>query len=95
MEAAGFVYSELLTKEMRSKAKADSARTDLVLDMKAKGKTSYSVGQHLWANMQVSDYRLFAVLKYQFVPTQYSTHCQIINIQVFINPLVASLPGKF
>ena len=30
MEAMGFVYSDILTKEMRSKAKEDRVRMDLV-----------------------------------------------------------------
>jgi len=63
MEAAGFVYSEILTKEMKAKAKTDQNRVDLVKDMKTKNRANYYVGQHLWGSMQV-----------------------------FINPLVASLP---
>ena len=62
MEAAGFVYSESLTKEMRGKAQKDSQRKDLIDAMKKSDK-SFSVAQHLWT-----------------------------TLQVFINPLVASLP---
>lgn len=53
MEAQGFVYSEILTKEMRDKAREDRARKDLVQDMVTKGRDSYSVGQHLWTTLQV------------------------------------------
>lgn len=63
MEAAGFVYSETLTKEMKGKAMQDRERKDLVDDMITKNRTSYGVAQHLWT-----------------------------TLQVFINPLVASLP---
>ncbi|EJK60904.1 hypothetical protein THAOC_18679 [Thalassiosira oceanica] len=63
MEAAGFVYSESLTLEMKDKAKADVRRNDLTDAMKKSDNKSFSVAQHLWTTMQV-----------------------------FINPLVASLP---
>jgi len=63
MEAMGFVYSAILTQEMRKKAGEDTNRLDLVKDMKRLNKTSYSVAQHLRT-----------------------------SLQVFINPLVASLP---
>lgn len=63
MEAAGFVYSESLTLEMKDKAKADVRRNDLIDAMKKSENKSFSVAQHLWTTMQV-----------------------------FINPLVASLP---
>jgi len=63
MESSGFVFSNILTSQMRSKAKEDHRRTDLVKDMITKNRTTYSVGQHLWG-----------------------------TLQVFINPLVASLP---
>ena len=51
MESMGFVYSEILTKQMRSKASEENKRTDLRRDWKS--DKSYNVGQHLWANMQV------------------------------------------
>jgi len=60
-EAAGFVYSEYLTGEMRSMAIKDQQRKDLTLDMKK--DHLYFVGQHLY-----------------------------LSGQVFINPMVASLP---
>jgi len=60
-EAAGFIYSESLTKSVRSIAMKDQNRKDLTLDMK-EGHL-YFVGQHIYLNMQV-----------------------------FINPMVASLP---
>mmetsp|Transcript_32032 Transcript_32032/g.67341 ORF Transcript_32032/g.67341 Transcript_32032/m.67341 type:complete len:383 (-) Transcript_32032:206-1354(-) len=63
MESMGFIYSDILTKEMRKKAQTDSNRRDLVEDMKTQNRTQYAVAQHLWT-----------------------------SLQVFINPLVASLP---
>ena len=63
MESSGFIYNDYLTTEMRKKAKEDSARLDLVEDMKTKGRNHYAVAQHLWT-----------------------------TLQVYINPLVASLP---
>ena len=41
----GFVYSEILTQEMRNKARQDIHRTDLVTDMVTKNRSSYNVGQ--------------------------------------------------
>lgn len=61
MEMMGFVYSEHLTNEMKSKASQDKMRNDIVAAMET--NKTYSVGQHIWSTMQV-----------------------------FINPLVASLP---
>ena len=52
MEAAGFLYSDILTQEMRFKAGEDKMRTDLVAAME-EGK-QYSVAQHLWTTMLVS-----------------------------------------
>lgn len=52
MEAAGFLYSDILTQEMRIKAGEDKMRTDLVAAME-EGK-QYSVAQHLWTTMLVS-----------------------------------------
>jgi len=63
MEAAGFVYSGILTNEMKAEAQKDNQRKDLVDDMIKQNKPSYHVAQHLWT-----------------------------TLQVFINPLVASLP---
>lgn len=60
-EAAGFVYSEFLTKQARAVGMRDQRRKDLTLDMKE--DTLYFVGQHIYLSMQV-----------------------------FINPMVASLP---
>lgn len=60
MEAAGFVYSKILTDEMKGKARQDSSRTDLVDDMITKNKTSYNVAQHLWTTLQVRTCHRFA-----------------------------------
>jgi hypothetical protein len=51
-EAAGFVYSEELTKEARSLSKKDIRRTDLTSDMSEDKK--YYVAQHVWTTVQVS-----------------------------------------
>eukprot|EP00584_Thalassiosira_punctigera_P007847 CAMPEP_0172533554 /NCGR_PEP_ID=MMETSP1067-20121228/6217_1 /TAXON_ID=265564 ORGANISM="Thalassiosira punctigera, Strain Tpunct2005C2" /NCGR_SAMPLE_ID=MMETSP1067 /ASSEMBLY_ACC=CAM_ASM_000444 /LENGTH=395 /DNA_ID=CAMNT_0013318207 /DNA_START=14 /DNA_END=1201 /DNA_ORIENTATION=+ len=61
-EAAGFVYSDYLTKSVRAQALQDQDRKDLTLDMKE--DYLYFVGQHIY-----------------------------LNAQVFINPMVASLPA--
>ena len=60
-EAAGFVYSEFLTKKSRSIALKDQQLKNLTLDMR--DDHLYFVGQHIY-----------------------------LNVQVFINPMVASLP---
>jgi len=60
-EAAGLVYSNSLTQEVRSVAQRDQGLKNLTLDMKP--DHLYYVGQHIYLNMQV-----------------------------FINPMVASLP---
>ena len=60
-EAAGFVYSEFLTKKSRSIAMKDQQLKNLTLDMR--DDHLYFVGQHIY-----------------------------LNVQVFINPIVASLP---
>ncbi|KAL7551273.1 hypothetical protein ACHAWF_014477 [Thalassiosira exigua] len=60
-EAAGFVYSEYLTTQMREIANKDNHRKDLTSNMRP--DHLYFVGQHLY-----------------------------LNLQVFINPMVASLP---
>ena len=60
-EAAGFVYSDYMTKSVRSIAMLDQQLKNLTLDMKP--DHLYFVGQHIYLNMQV-----------------------------FINPMVASLP---
>lgn len=60
-EAAGFVYSEFLTKKSRSIAMKDQQLKNLTLDMR--DDHLYFVGQHIY-----------------------------LNVQVFINPMVASLP---
>lgn len=54
MEAMGFVYSDILTKEMRSKAKEDRERMDLVPEsMRSPDKKSYNVAQHIWGTLLV------------------------------------------
>jgi len=53
MESQGFVYSEILTSEMRKKAIMDRHRRDLVKDMENKKDTSFNVGQHLWGTLLV------------------------------------------
>ncbi|KAL7543766.1 hypothetical protein ACHAXR_013076 [Thalassiosira sp. AJA248-18] len=73
MEAMGFVYSDILTNEMKKKAHEDKNRADLVKVMKqhwtkdrierTQNRTKHNIAQHLWT-----------------------------TLQVFINPLVASLP---
>jgi len=60
-EAAGFVYTEYLTKAFRAIAMTDQSRKDLTADMKE--DHLYFVAQHIY-----------------------------LNAQVFINPMVASLP---
>ena len=60
-EAAGFVYSEFLTKKSQSIAMKDQQLKNLTLDMR--DDHLYFVGQHIY-----------------------------LNVQVFINPMVASLP---
>ncbi|KAL3789256.1 hypothetical protein ACHAW5_001666 [Stephanodiscus triporus] len=50
-EAAGFVYSEILTKEARSVAMQDQNMKNLTLDMKE--NELYFVGQHIYLNVQV------------------------------------------
>jgi len=51
MESMGFVYSEYLTRMMRSKAAEDKKRTDLLKSME-EGKV-YDVGQHMRLTLQV------------------------------------------
>lgn len=53
MEAAGFVYSGILTNEMKAEAQKDNQRKDLVDDMIKQNKPSYHVAQHLWTTLQV------------------------------------------
>ena len=59
MEAAGFVYSDILTKEMRGKAGQDKLkRKELGLP---KSDRPYSVAQHLWTTLQVGRFSLSAM----------------------------------
>ena len=50
-EAAGFVYSDYLTKRVRAVAIQDQDRKDLTKDMR--DDHLYFVGQHIYLNMQV------------------------------------------
>ena len=50
-EAAGFVYSEILTNEVRGVAGRDTDLKNLTLSMQPDG--SYSVAQHIRGTMQV------------------------------------------
>lgn len=59
MEAAGFVYSDILTKEMRGKAGQDKLkRIELGLP---KSDRPYSVAQHLWTTLQVGRFSVRAM----------------------------------
>lgn len=53
MESMGFVYSGDLTQIMRQKAMQDKDRKDLVKDMDK--ERNYSVAQHIWGTMLVSN----------------------------------------
>lgn len=53
MEAMGFVYSDILTKEMREKVRSDGERTDLTQKIQEEGK-NVNVGQHLFGTLLVS-----------------------------------------
>ena len=50
-EAAGLVYSEILTNEAREVAMNDQGLKNLTLDMRE--DSLYYVGQHIWMNIQV------------------------------------------
>lgn len=52
-EAAGLVYSNSLTQEVRSVAQRDQGLKNLTLDMKP--DHLYYVGQHIYLNMQVKN----------------------------------------
>ncbi len=52
-EAAGLVYSNSLTQEVRTVAQRDQGLKNLTLDMKP--DLLYFVGQHIYLNMQVND----------------------------------------
>ena len=54
-EAAGFVYSEVLTKEVRIVAQSDHLLKNLTTNMNE--DRSYSVGQHIWTSMMVRSLR--------------------------------------
>mmetsp|Transcript_10645 Transcript_10645/g.19641 ORF Transcript_10645/g.19641 Transcript_10645/m.19641 type:complete len:129 (-) Transcript_10645:119-505(-) len=54
MESQGFVYSEILTSEMRKKAMMDRHRRDLVKDMENKETyVRFNVGQHIYGTLLV------------------------------------------
>lgn len=54
MESRGFVYSDILTQEMRKKANEDRTRRDLTKKMQEdKTKGSFNVAQHLWGTLLV------------------------------------------
>lgn len=88
MESMGFVYSSYLTKKMRKTANKDWKRSDFLRAMQNHSKkTTFGVGQHLIKTLQVSCANEF----------RYSDDSQLNLLlcpckQVFINPLVASLP---
>ena len=53
MEAMGFVYLDFLTNQVHKKAREDLGRTDFLKAMNA--TSNYSVAQHLWTTMIVSN----------------------------------------
>ena len=87
MESMGFVYSSYLTKKMRKTANKDWKRSDFLRAMQNHSKkTTFGVGQHLIKTLQVS------------CANELRSDDSQLNLllcpckQVFINPLVASLP---
>lgn len=78
-EAAGLVYSELLTREARSIA-MDDRRSNIG------GIETNTAAQHIWLSVQVSRAAI------QFCNRLMMLKSQRILPQVYINPMVASLP---
>ena len=91
MESMGFVYSSYLTKKMRKTANKDWKRSDFLRAMQNHSKkTTFGVGQHLIKTLQVScaNELILDILTINSRINLLSCPCK----QVFINPLVASLP---
>ena len=58
MEAMGFQYSEILTKEMRDQASKDSKRMDFTRKIKEGGK-QVNAGQHLRGTLLVKEISVY------------------------------------
>ena len=68
MEAMGFQYSEILTKEMRDQASKDSKRMDFTRKIKEGGK-QVNAGQHLRGTLLVKEIYVYGFVANQILVT--------------------------
>ena len=77
MEAMGFQYSEILTKEMRDQASKDSKRMDFTRKIKEGGK-QVNAGQHLRGTLLVKETSVYGFILANQISSCSSSICSFL-----------------